>query len=281
VIVDRLGTRRFLLATSQIVAVLCLLFNESAQGRDPKAGMACYVKPQHVVAIGAPVIGVLQRISVDRGDPVKAGDIVAVLESSLERAEVRVAKAKAQMEAALLKADQQVAFSRRKVERAKNLTKTSAIAAHELDEAETEERVAEVSYREAQENKALAEAELERAETALALRTIASPIGGLVLERLVSPGELVRQTAVLRIAQLDPLRVEVHAPSAIFGKVRPGMKAEVRLDVPSIPPQSARVVGMAPTIEPAAVSFGIWLELPNPELRLPAGVTCTATLFEN
>src|SRR5690349_19585982 len=105
---------------SIIMALGYLLTMPAVHARDPKSGFPCYVKPQRIVAISAPVTGILQTLRVDQGDILNAGDVVAVLESSLERAEVKVARAKAQMEAALLKSEQQLAFSRRKVQRARS-----------------------------------------------------------------------------------------------------------------------------------------------------------------
>src|SRR5689334_1684095 len=63
--------------------------------------LPCIVKPRVVVAVGSPIGGLLAQLSADQGDMVKEGQVLAVLESTLEQAEVEVAEAKADMEAAI------------------------------------------------------------------------------------------------------------------------------------------------------------------------------------
>jgi len=191
----------------------------------------CLVKPKVIVAVGSPIPGLLTQLTVDQGDTVKEGQVLALLEASIEQTEVEVAKAKAEMEAAITSTQVKAEFSQRKASRARNLTTSSAIASNEFDEAETEQRVTEAAHREALENKFLAQRQLARAEAALALRTIRSPITGLVVERYVAPGELVKDKPILQIAQLDPLHVEVLAPLSWLGKVTTGTPLSFSLTV--------------------------------------------------
>jgi RND family efflux transporter MFP subunit len=240
--------------------------------------LPCMVKPRVVVAVGSPIPGLLTQLTVDQGNVVKEGQVLAVLESSLEQAEVEVAKAKADMEAAITSMQVKAEFSHRKAGRARNLSSSSAIASNEFDEAETEQRVTEAARLEALENKVLAQRQLARAEAALALRTIRSPITGLVIERYVSPGELVKEKPILQLAQLDPLQVEVLAPVSWLGKFTLGMPIDVRLSQAVPGSHRARVTVINPIVDSASDTFRVRLELPNPQYRIPAGVTCTARL---
>ena len=129
---------------------------------------------------------------------------------------------------------------------------------------------------EAKENKMQAELELSRAQSALALRTIRSPLSGMVIERLVSPGEMAREGPILRLAKLHPLRVDVSAPSSLLGKIVPGMTAEIRIESPPLGPYVGRVLVVGALVEPASETFGIRLEMANPEFNIPAGVRCVA-----
>lgn len=60
---------------------------------EPRRGDAigCLIEPSVVVEIGSPVIGVLDRVLVERGDVVKKGQVVAQLDARVERAAVAVA----------------------------------------------------------------------------------------------------------------------------------------------------------------------------------------------
>ncbi|WP_447599128.1 efflux RND transporter periplasmic adaptor subunit [Nitrospira sp. Nam80] len=242
---------------------------------EAKSELPCLVKPQLTLTVGSPVVGVLSTVAVDQGHVVNEGDVLATIESSLEQAEVELAKAKAEMDAAEKSTQMKIEFSGRKSTRAKNLSKTSAIAQHEVDEAETEERLAQVAHLEALENRRLARLELERAKTALQLRTLRSPIRGVVVERFLSPGELVKQAPILKLARLDPLHVEVLAPVSWLGKIAVDMQGEVTLASSSPGPMQGRVTMINPLVNSASGTFEVLLELPNPRYTIPAGLPCT------
>ena len=168
-----------------------------------------------------------------------------------------------------------MAFSARKLERAQDLYKSNSIAKHELDEAQTEKILAEMAYLEAVDNKRMAELEWRRATASLNLHSILSPLTGVVVERLLSPGELARQTPIVKLAQINPLRVEVFAPLSWLGKLKTGMKADVRPEGSGQPTYSAKVTIVNPVVDSASGTFGVRLEMPNPNNLLPSGLACT------
>jgi RND family efflux transporter MFP subunit len=243
------------------------------------AQMACVIKPYAEISIGTPVEGLIQTVPVDRGDWVTKGQVIVTIESSLEEATVSLAKAKAEAEAALRSSQLKVGFSSRNLERALDLFKTNSIARHDLDQAQTEKSLAEMSYQEASENKRLAELELHRAVAALHLRTIRSPINGVVVDRLLSPGELARQTPVMKLAQVDPLRVEVYAPLSLLGRLKTGMRADVRPEGKGQPVYQAKIVVVNRVVDSASGTFGVRLEMPNPNNAIAAGLACTVEFY--
>jgi RND family efflux transporter MFP subunit len=238
-------------------------------------GTACVITPYDEISIGTPVEGLIQTVPVERGDWVTKGQVILTLESSFEEATVALTKAKAEAEAALKSSQVKIGFTGRKFERALELFKTNSIAQHEVDEAQTEKALAEVAYREATEQKRQAELELNRATAALHLRTIRSPINGVVVDRLLSPGELARQTPVMKLAQLNPLRVEVFAPLSLLGKLQAGMRAEVRPEGKGQPVLQAKIVVVNKVVDSASGTFGVRLEMPNPNNAISAGLACT------
>jgi RND family efflux transporter MFP subunit len=239
------------------------------------AEMACVIKPFAEISIGTPVEGLILTVPVDRGDSVTKGQVIVTLESSLEEATVALAKSKAQAEAVLKSSQVKIGFSSRKLERAMDLFKTNSIAQHEVDEAQTEKALAEMAYQEASENKRLAELELNRATAALHLHTIRSPINGVVVDRLLSPGELARQTPVMKLAQIHPLRVEVFAPISLLGKLKTGMRADVRPEGKGQPVYQAKIMVVNKVVDSASGTFGVRLEMPNPNNAISAGLACT------
>lgn len=209
--------------------------------------MECLVEPHLVTSVGSPVEGTLSEVLVDRGSAVAKGDVVARLNSAVEAASVN------------LKAAQE-AFGKRKVERNEELYNKQLISANEKDELETQTRIAGL--------------ELKQQQEVLALRTIRSPITGVVVERFLAPGERVGNEKIVKIAQIDPLNVEVVAPVELFGAVRPGMTGEVRFGALAPGVFRARVALVDKVIDAASGTFGVRLELPNPGGRIPAGIKC-------
>jgi RND family efflux transporter MFP subunit len=237
--------------------------------------MACVIKPFAEISIGTPVEGLIYTVPVERGEWVTKGQVILTLESSLEEATVALAKAKADAEAVLRSSQLKVGFSSRNFERALDLFKTNSIAQHDVDQARTEKALAEMAYQEASDNKRLAKLELNRAMAALNLRTIRSPINGVVVDRLLSPGELARQTPVMKLAQVDPLRVEVYAPLSLLGKLKTGMQADVRPEGKGQPVYQAKIIVVNRVVDSASGTFGVRLELPNQNNAIAAGLACT------
>ena len=247
-------------------------------GERPNIEARCLIKPFAEVAVAAPVEGLIESITVEQGDLVKVGQVLAMLESSREQAAVVYAAAKADMDAAVKASAVRIEFTKRKVARARDLLKTSAVGQHELDEAETEQRLAEASYLEAKEKQQLAQLELKRANVELALRTIRSPIDGFVIERLLAAGELARQTPIVKLAQLNPLSVEVFAPIQWLSSIVPNTEVEVIPDIDMPVLYRAKVQTVVRIVDSATGTFGIRLKLANPEYRILAGLNCKARL---
>ena len=212
-------------------------------------GVDCLIEPHVVVNVGSAVDGIIEAVLVDRGDTVKAGQVVARLMSGVELAAVDLRKAKAE-------------FGARKATRNEDMAKKQLISPQEKDELDTE--------------RVMSEAELKRDQEALKQRTILSPINGVVVERFLSRGELVRQdkARILKLAQLDPLNVELVMPSASYGSIRAGMVGEVSVATPVRGTYKAKVTIVDRTVDAASGTFGVRLELPNPGLRIPSGLKC-------
>lgn len=242
---------------------------------DASDNVACVMKPSMEVSIGSPVEGIIQTVHVERGDWVTKGQAIVALEASVEKSTVALAKAKADAEAPIKSTQAKMAFSARKLERATELFKSNSIARHELDEAETERHLADIAYLEATEKKHIDGLEWQRATAALHLRTISSPLNGVVVDRLLSQGELAGKTPIVKLAQINPLRIEVFAPLSLLGKITPGMKADVHPEGGGVTTYQAHVTVVNRVVDSASGTFGVRLEMPNPHNALPAGLACT------
>lgn len=234
----------------------------------------CLVEPHMVVEVSSPVGGVIQTIHVDRSDVVQEGQTLAELESAVEQASVELARARATMDAEVKSSATNFAFNKRKYKRINELYGKKAVPFHQKDEARTDLKLAQLKVRQAKRNKKVAELELKRAEEILKRRTVKSPIAGVVVARWKSPGEFVEEEPIVKLAQIDPLRVEVVAPASLFGSIKPGMRAEIKPEVQQDDSYIGTVSVVDRIVDAASGTFGVRLELPNPDHRLPGGLKC-------
>jgi membrane fusion protein, heavy metal efflux system len=238
--------------------------------------MGCLIEPDRVAEVGSQVIGVIESVHVERGDLVKKGQVVATLRADVERASVVVANSRAEAQADLQAAAANVSFNQQRLARAEDLFAKKFISQQALDQARTEAEVAVQKLAQAGEQRRVLSREHELATAQLSQRTIRSPIDGVVAERYLAPGERVEDKPLVRVAKVDPLRVQVVVPTAYFGKIQAGNIAKVMPELPDTQPVVARVTLVDKVIDAASNTFRVQLELPNPDLALPAGLRCKA-----
>jgi len=234
----------------------------------------CLIEPYLSVNVGAAVNGVIEKIYVDRSSVVSKGDKLVQLQSSLEQVAVGLASARAEREAEIQASETSLAFNNRKHARLRKLHRQKLVPEHQMDEAATEMHLASLQLRQAEKDREIARMELLQAREALKLRSIESPIDGVVIERFKVPGEFVEDAPILKIAQLDPLRVEVVAPVSVFGRITSGMQAEVFPEVDLGRRLIATVTLVDRVVDAASGTFGIRLELPNADYTVPGGLRC-------
>lgn len=80
--------------------------------------------------------------------------------------------------------------------------------------------------------------------------------------------------AILTVAQIDPLNVEVIVSVEKFGSIAVGAEAIILPEEPIGGEYSAKVVIVDLVIDAASGTFGVRLELPNSDYRLPSGLKC-------
>jgi len=237
-------------------------------------GFDCMIGPNKRIDIGSAITGLIAEIPVERSDYVEAGQVLAELESSVETAAVRVAQARADRRVDLASTQARRDLGERRRKRANELFVNDTLSLDLREEMETQATLSALELEQAREDRRVAELELQHSSASLARRTITSPVSGFVIERLMEPGEVVDEETILRIAQVDPLRVEVILPSNWFGRVQPGNRARIVPEAPLDQPRVAEVAIVDRIIDGASGTFGVRLLLPNPDHDLPAGLRC-------
>jgi RND family efflux transporter MFP subunit len=227
------------------VLIMALFYVHMASGEE--AYFDGIIEPSELVKVSSPVEGILAQVFFDRGDKVMVDDVIASLNSDIEKASADLALAR-------------VEFMRRKVQRNEDLYKKQLVSIHDKDEMETELTIAELQHKEA----------LEKVE----IKKIKSPVNGVVVEKFISMGEHVSDQPVMSIAQIDPLYVEVVLPAEEYGKIKKGSTASIMVDNPVSRKLKATVSVVDTVIDAASGTFGVRLILNNPDYSIPAGIKC-------
>ncbi len=257
---------------------VCGIASAHAQVAVPTDDFICQVRPSERVDVASPVAGVIESLFADRGDRVKKGQPLVALRADTERADVALAQVRADSIAQVKSKEASLAFAQRKYDRNVEMRRNNLISENDLDQLATEKANAALDLEAARDSHHLAELELARAKALLDLRTIHSPIDGVVTERNLPPGNLVSEKPVMVLVKTDPLYVEVSLPSTLFGKVHPGMSAHVTFELPGVMAKDVEVKLTDGHIDPASDTFGARLVLANPAGDVPAGAKCHVVL---
>ena len=219
----------------------------------------------------------IAQMLAKEGVHVKKGQLLATLDTASLREQVR--KAQADAEAARINADNAASNYRR----AKQLAAQHFIARQQADNALAASDAAQAALK-------AARAALEVARNALANTSLYAPDDGVIQQRILETGDMASpQRPVYTLALTDPLWVRVYVQEADLGKVKPGMRAEVKTD--SYPDKRYRAwVGyISPSaeftpksVETTAVRSNLVYQarvfVCNPQDELRLGMPATVTL---
>lgn len=210
------------------------------------------VDTQTAPFIAAEVAGRITRISVNVGERVRAGQVLAELDPRDQELARRSAAAEVNRVQALLLNQQRL------VERYQKLVQQGFISATALDNAESQL----AAY---QEQARAAQAQLEAAERNLARTKIVAPISGRVEQRMAAVGDFVTVgKAVFQLTASQTLRVHLPFPESLAAELRPGQRA--RLSTPTAPGKvvEGRVSEIRPMVGALSRSIDVIVDVANP-----------------
>lgn len=197
------------------------------------------VQANQDVILSAEESGVVRELLVPRGASVRQGDPLVRIDDAILQPQVREAEARA-------------ALAQESWERRRRLFEDDRIGS-------------ELAYLEARYQAEQAEAQLATLRERLARTVIRAPIRGVVDERMVEVGTMVSAgTPVVRMVQVDPVKVQGGVPERFAGDVRPGASARVTFDVLREEVFQADVRFVGSTVNPRNRTFEVELALPNP-----------------
>ncbi len=228
--------------------------------------------------VGSQVVGLVDKLGVERGDAVGVGQVLLTLRADVERANAGVADSRSRVDADVRAAQASLSLAEQKMHRAQMLLAQNFVSEQAVEQARAELELARQKLAQSRSQQGIWHEEKRVADAQLALRTVRSPFAGVVVERFVNLGERVEDKPLIRVAVINPLRVELMVPTSQYGAIAVGDQITIRPELAGAEPVTATVRHVDRVLDAASNSFRVRLSLPNPQYRLPAGLRCKADL---
>ena len=258
--------------------------------------LAAEFRPYREVDIHAKVAGYLKSLTVDVGDHVKQGQVLATLEVPEFTEELaQSAAAEKRSELDVVRAESEVnraesAYQLRKLsyDRLLSVSKSrpNLIAQQEVDtaaghyrEAEAQLATAKASLEAIRQQVRVSTAATSRVHTMMGYLRITAPFAGMITKRYADPGAMIQagtasQTQampVVRISEIDRLRLVLPVPESMVARVRNGGPVEVRVD--SLQRVfHGRISRISGRLESATRTMETEVDIPNPGRVLLPGM---------
>jgi RND family efflux transporter MFP subunit len=228
--------------------------------------------------IYARVSGYVAKWYVDIGDHVKAGQVLALIDTPELDAEFLAAKAKLKVSEAQVKVKQaDAAFAASTYERWRDSPK-GVVSDQEREDKKAGNAGAAAQLEAARAQVNLDQADVDRLSAFEQFKRVTAPYTGTITERRIDIGNLVTAgssgdtTLLYRMAQDDPIRIFVDVPqSAAPDLMKIGIPAKILIGAASSPSISGAITRTSDAIDPRARTFRAELDIPNPDGRLVSG----------
>lgn len=234
-----------------------------------------FTAPKYSILVAATEIGRLDQVSVEIGDRVKAGDVIAKLEDGLQKEAVATAQWRAQMRGETNAARAETALMKIKLDQLQTLENQRITRPDELKRAIADWEIAKSRELAATEQDQLRTLELSRYQLQLERRKVLAPMDGVVAELFHAPGEYITPAdpAVIRLVVLDQLYGVFNVPVDEMGKVQ--LQDRVAVFLMSVSKSvTGTVASIAPDIDGESGTVKVKVLLDNHDGQLRSGDRC-------
>jgi RND family efflux transporter MFP subunit len=204
--------------------------------------------------IASRVMGTVTAVHVRAGERVKAGQLLATIDDRDAAQKVRAA------EQAYEASKQSRSMADLTYQRYKKLHDEKALARQEIDQIETQKKVADAQYEQAK-------AGLEEARVWQGFARVTAPAAGVVTDKRVDPGSMAMQGMPLFTIESDGgFQVEVAVDEALSGKLHVGDNAAVAIDTIGLH-TTGKIIDVVPAVDPATRTFIVKIALADKGLK--------------
>lgn len=242
--------------------------------------ISCLLEPARSLSLATPVPGILEEIAVARGDHVDAGQVVARVNSSVERAALAAAEFRAASLAGIRSAEARLAEARRQLAQVNSLAERGVASRNQLAELESEVTIGESIVSEARDAREGARLDVLSAAAALELRNIRAPVSGVILALDADVGEFADPDQPLaELVVVDRLHAEILMPAESYRDVDVSRAIRI-LDTAGDHGVEGRVLAKDAVIDAASRTFELSVEIDNSEGAFIAGTKCQVRFGE-
>ncbi len=211
------------------------------------------------VILANKLAGYADKVLVDFGDKVKAGQVLAEMER--EELELQVDAA----ESVVKQAQATHIRAQGEHERAQQLFAEQIIPPQRRDAAEADYKVAEAGVRSAEKSLALIQKRLRDTR-------VVSPVDGFIQQRFVNPGEhLAASSKLFEVVVVDPLKLRVPVPERYAALAKIGLTMHIEVDALPGEKFNGTLTRISAGVDHATRSLLVEAEIPNPEGKLRPG----------
>lgn len=229
--------------------------------------------------IFARVSGFVASWHADIGDHVKAGEVLARIDTPELDAELQAAQAKLEVSKAQVKVKEaEAAFATTTYERWKDSPK-GVVSDQEREDKKAGDSAATAQLAAARAQVNLDQADVDRLSAFEQFKNVTAPYAGTIVERRIDIGNLVTagssagNTPLYRMEQNDPIRVFVDVPqSAAPDLMKNGVSGQLLLGDTSGTSISGHITRTSEAINPQARTFRVEMDLPNPMRKIVPGL---------
>jgi HlyD family secretion protein len=223
--------------------------------------------------------GRLERVLVDVGDRVAAGQVVATIDRREVDAQVDAGVAAVAVAAATIEtAEAALANAVTELERAKNLFESGALPRQRLDAAQTAHRSAVAQRDLARATLAQAEAAERRTREIQRDTTLSAPVAGFVVQRNYDPGAIPGDLPVVVIADIRELKLEAGVSELEAGRLARGMPVSVSVQAKPGETFAGQLAAIVPEVDERNRHFRIEVRVANQNSSLLAGMYASARI---
>ncbi|MRV75625.1 efflux RND transporter periplasmic adaptor subunit [Duganella sp. FT92W] len=236
-----------------------------------------YVVAQRKAALSSKATGRLEWLGVLEGARVKAGDVLARLESRDQEAALAQAQANIQVAQANLEQGRaELADAQQANQRAHELLAQRFIAAATADAAQARYNKARAAVAAQKAAIAMAQAGAQAAQAALEQTRIRAPFDGVILTKNANVGDNITpfssaadsKGAVVTIADMETLEVEADVSESSLAKIRPAQPAEIQLDAFPDLRLAGSVSRMVPTVDRSKATLLVKVRFDDRDARI-------------